>query len=58
MDYFKRLRELSNEELIKQIDDDAIAREVSRRFVQYQVGVDDRVEILENRILKLQGVDI
>jgi hypothetical protein len=54
----KRLRELTNNELIRKIDDDAIAREVSRRFLNYEVGVSDTVDALERRIMKLQGVEI
>lgn len=50
----KRLAELSNQELIKEIDDDAIAREVSRRFLMYEVGVSDEVDALQNRIMKMQ----
>jgi len=58
MSSIARLSELSNHELIKEIDDDAVAREVARRFLSYEHSVNEKVEALEHRILKLQGVTI
>jgi hypothetical protein len=50
-----RLAELTNEELIKQIDDDAIAREVYRRLELERLRVSDQVAALEHRVEQLQG---
>lgn len=54
----KRLSEMTDLELIKEIDDDALAREISKRITQYQFQVTNREQILEERILKLQGINI
>lgn len=58
MTSLQRLSELSNHDLIKEIDDDAVAREVAKRFLSYEQSVSEQVEALENRILKLQGITI
>ena len=50
-----RLSEMSNEQLIRQVDDDALARELYRRLVLADHRVDDRVEALEHRVMQLQG---
>lgn len=52
----QRLCELTDEKLIREIDDDAVAREVAKRFFNYQHRVSAEVERLENQILKLKGV--
>ena len=54
----QRLSELSNHDLVKEIDDDAVAREVAKRFLSYEQSVSEQIEALENRILKLQGITI
>lgn len=58
MTSLQRLSELSNHDLVKEIDDDAVAREVAKRFLSYEQSVSEQVEALENRILKLQGITI
>lgn len=51
-----RLSEATNEELIRQIDDDAVAREVYRRLEIERLRVSDQVQALEHRVEQLQGV--
>lgn len=58
MSAIQRLSELSNHDLVKEIDDDAVAREVAKRFLSYEQSVGEQIEALENRILKLQGITI
>jgi hypothetical protein len=58
MTSLQRLSELSNHDLVKEIDDDAVAREVAKRFLSYEQSVSEQIEALENRILKLQGITI
>lgn len=58
MSAIQRLSELSNHDLVKEIDDDAVAREVAKRFLSYEQYVSEQIEALENRILKLQGITI
>ena len=49
-----RLKELSNDQLIRLISDDAVAREVYRRLCIERMRVSDEVEALELRIERLQ----
>lgn len=51
-----RLSELSNDQLIRQIDDDAVAREVYRRLQIEKHRVSERERVLEARIEKMQGL--
>jgi hypothetical protein len=51
-----RLAEKSNQELIKMIDADAVAREVFRRLELERFRVSDRVQVLEHQVQALQGV--
>jgi len=53
-----RLSELSNLDLIKEIDDDAVGREVARRFTLYESSVSEQIQKLEEKVLKLQGVTL
>lgn len=50
----KRVCEMTDLELIKEIDDDAVAREVSKRLGVNTMKVSDEIQRLENQILKLK----
>lgn len=50
-----RLSEMTNEQLIRQVNDDALARELHSRLITADRKVADQVAALEDRILKLQG---
>jgi hypothetical protein len=51
-----RLSEATNTDLIKMIDDDAVAREVHRRLELERLRVSDEVQALEHRVEQLQGI--
>lgn len=50
-----RLSEMTDEQLIKQVEDDALAREIFNRLVLSKLRVSDEVQALEHQRDKAQG---